>query len=350
MKVGYITIQRALNNSGYVSKELKQRILSYARQVGYTPHRAAQALVRKVTHHIALFSSDHPQYFWNEVKKGTTLAEEQIAAFNYRVSYHMIPHGDTRAYCDELNGVLENGVDALGLVYQAQYDMQVILDRIRESELPFLLFNVESTSDCGLCYVGSNYAEGGMLAAEFLAKTCRGSGRVGIISHAPEKTIVYALRERGFIQYLREKYPLVSFGMLYLHDTLDARATHAAIESFLASDADAYQGLYFVPAEHGILVDVIEKLGLQRKVIVVCHDLYPEMERYLDSEVVSAVIYQNPILQGYFTVRVLERYLETGRVPVGRRVYINNNIVMNANRHVYRDHFIPPLFDVDEVE
>jgi len=350
LEVSYITVQRALNNSGYVSKPLKQRILDYARQVGYTPHRAAQALVRKETYHIALFSSDHPQYFWNEVEKGALLAEEQIAPFNYSVSYHTVPHGDTQAYCNELSRVKRKGLDAVGIVHQAQYDMPAILDWIRGNGIPFVLFNVESPLDNGLCYVGCNYVEGGALAAEFLAKTCRGSGRVGIISHGAENSIVDSLRQRGFLEHLREKCPALDVGMLYLNDTMDVETIRTAVESFLTSHAGGYQGLYFAAAEHEILVHVIEQLDLQRKVIVVCHDLYPRMEEYLESEVVSAVIYQNPILQGYFTVRVLESYLESGRAPKGGRVYVNNSIVMNANKHVYRDHFIPPLFDVEKVE
>ena len=51
-----ITVHRALNSSGYVSKELKGRILAYAREVRYVPHKASQVLKRNKVRKIAVFS------------------------------------------------------------------------------------------------------------------------------------------------------------------------------------------------------------------------------------------------------------------------------------------------------
>jgi len=52
--ISYMTVNRALNNNGYVSKELREKILSYANEMGYEPHRASQVLVRNTTRNIAL--------------------------------------------------------------------------------------------------------------------------------------------------------------------------------------------------------------------------------------------------------------------------------------------------------
>jgi LacI family transcriptional regulator len=49
LKVSLITVHRALNNTGYVSAELKERILSYAKEVNYVPRKASQVLVRNKT-------------------------------------------------------------------------------------------------------------------------------------------------------------------------------------------------------------------------------------------------------------------------------------------------------------
>ena len=87
LEVSLITVHRALNNSGYVSAELKERILAYAKEVNYVPHKASQVLVRNKTRKIAVFTSSLPHYFWNEIKTGVMIGAEQLQAFNYQVHY-----------------------------------------------------------------------------------------------------------------------------------------------------------------------------------------------------------------------------------------------------------------------
>ena len=91
-----ITVHRALNNSGYVSKELKGRILAYAREVRYVPHKASQVLKRNKVRKIAVFSSSLPRYFWNDIRTGISIGAEQIQPLNYRVNYHMMRGTRTR--------------------------------------------------------------------------------------------------------------------------------------------------------------------------------------------------------------------------------------------------------------
>ena len=40
--VSYMSVSRALNGSGYVSESLRMRILTYAKENGYEPHRASK--------------------------------------------------------------------------------------------------------------------------------------------------------------------------------------------------------------------------------------------------------------------------------------------------------------------
>ena len=95
LELPLITVHRALNNSGYVSKELKGRILAYARDVRYVPHKASQVLKRNKVRKIAVFSSSLPHYFWNDIRTGISIGAEQIQPLNYRVNYHMIAERDS---------------------------------------------------------------------------------------------------------------------------------------------------------------------------------------------------------------------------------------------------------------
>ncbi len=101
--ISYMTVSRALKSNGYVSDALKQRVLEYAKEMGYEPHRASQVLVRNSTRKLALFSSTLPRYFWDEINKGVQVAAQQLKAFDYEVHYHRVPELDTKPISPSLS-------------------------------------------------------------------------------------------------------------------------------------------------------------------------------------------------------------------------------------------------------
>ena len=55
--VSVSVVSRALNNSGYVEQGKKQKILSLAKQYGYTPHPVAMTLQQVRSRQILFFGS-----------------------------------------------------------------------------------------------------------------------------------------------------------------------------------------------------------------------------------------------------------------------------------------------------
>ena len=152
-----------LNNSGYVSKELKGRILAYARDVRYVPHKASQVLKRNKVRKIAVFSSSLPRYFWNDIRTGISIGAEQIQALDYRVNYHMVAERDSDQYLERLEEEIRDGVEAIAFVNQWIYRMDEIISRITRAGVPFVTLNVDAPESGRLCYIGPDYRAGGGL-------------------------------------------------------------------------------------------------------------------------------------------------------------------------------------------
>ena len=136
LDLSLITVHRALNNSGYVSRELKARILAYAKEVRYVPHKASQILKRNKVRKIAVFSSSLPQYFWNDIRTGITIGAEQIQPFNYQVNYHTIAERNSRQYLAKLEEEIRGGLEAVAFVNQWIYDMEAIISSNRSCRSP----------------------------------------------------------------------------------------------------------------------------------------------------------------------------------------------------------------------
>ncbi len=344
--VSYITVQRAVNNSGYVSRELKEKVLSYAREAHYVPHRAAQVLVRNKIRRIALFSSEYPGFFWNDISRGVSMAAEQIAPFNYEVTYAMTARADTAAYLSELEAVIDQGVHAVGIANNWEYDMARVIRRVEEIGVPYVTFNVDAPESRRLCYIGPDYREGGRLAAEFLGKLAGNGGLVGIISIVETgasslgEAVNSTMRQRGFESYLDEKYPSIERRMGLIDTAWESRRVQEELVRFLSGPARECRALYYIPAFHRPLVAALEERQLAGRVAVVVHDLFPGVEACLERSVFSAVIYQNPILQGYYTVKILEELLESGMSPGMDHIALVHSLIMNENKRLHENNYL----------
>ena len=317
LEVSLITVHRALHNTGYVSARLKERILSYAKEVEYVSHKASQVLVRNKTRKIAVFTSSMPRYFWNDIKTGVMIGAEQIQPFNYEMHYHAVPEKDSRAYLDLLEKELGEGLEAVAIVNQWIYDMAAIFARIDEAGIPDVTLNVDAPDSRRRCFIGPDYAAGGRLAAEFIGKALqfKDEPRVLVINALAQKKSESAapdinkLRYDGFSDVMRQDFPRIECVADYSTTGIAPSRIEAQIEKMLKERKGDFDAIYLVPAYNAQFDRIIERIGFEKAVIVL-HDLDTSSYRYLEKNLISAVIYQNPILQGYYAVKILENILE----------------------------------------
>lgn len=344
--ISLITVSRAFNDSGYVSEELKKRILDYAKERSYVPHKASQALVRNKTRNIAVFSSSLPTYFWHDIKKGIEIAAEQIMPFNYSVRYHMIPESDTESYIARLEKEMKNGLDGVAFVNQRLYDMKAVIAAIEGAGIPYVTFNVDAPESGRLCYIGSDYRAGGRLAANFIgsALSVKRGGRVLVVNNNEDedriskRPDINGERYAGFMSVMRERFPETACEVEYVTTKLRMGYIDDQIENALAKRKGAVDAVYLIPAFNELFLSALEKLDF-RNALTALHDMDRSAAHHLDTGRLSAVVYQNPILQGYYTVKTLEHILESKRLEKMKDIEIVHNLVFAENRELYRNHY-----------
>lgn len=94
------TISAALNNSDYVSAEMRSRIESAIKKLGYRPNELARGLRLQKTHSIAIVVPDLSNNFYIEVVRG---AKDYSASANYTVLI-----GDSRESWEEERNYLDS--------------------------------------------------------------------------------------------------------------------------------------------------------------------------------------------------------------------------------------------------
>ena len=344
------TVQRSFSGSDRVAASTREQVEAYAAEVGYTRNRSARALVRGQTRSIHLFSSAEPGYFWNKVSRGVSLAEQQIADFGYRAVYHPVPPRDTGAYLHALEAARTAGLDAAAVVNNPEYAMDRIFGFLDHHAIPYITLNIDAPETARLCCVGPDWGEGGRLAAEFLGKTIRDPGRILIIhnpvdsGHALAGAHVNEERLLQFVAYLSVHFPRLEHQVVSFKPASDDTVAAAELTELLTEESTDIRGIYCISGVHDILGDIILTHSLENRYISVVHGLSPRTEVYLRGHAFTAAIHQNAVLQGYFAVKTLEQYLESGTLParlppIAQGILLGNNCREEENFALYASLF-----------
>ncbi|MDR0387954.1 MAG: LacI family transcriptional regulator [Treponema sp.] len=344
--ISLITVSRAFNDSGYVSAELKKRIMDYAKRQSYVPHRGSQILVRNKTRRIAVFTSTFPSFVWDDIEKGVLSAAAYIRPLNYEVHFFRIPDFDTECYLKTLKREIRNGLDAAAFLCMRMYRMKEIVVLAEKSGIPYVFYNVDDPETNRLCYIGTDYPAGGRLAANFIGKSLglMETGRVLVIGinedvdHMTDGPDINAKRIRGFLEVLGSQYPFVESRVEYINMKVKT-GVGVQIKRLLKDNEGRVDAVYFVPAFTGSFLDGLEAYDY-RRTITLLHDVKDQALRCLENGLLTAIVFQDPVLQGYTAVRTLENILESKIRERQRDIEIAHTLIFRENINYLKNHYL----------
>lgn len=328
------TVQRALNNTGYVSQEVREKVDAYVKETGYNPDRLAQALASRSVKRLGIFSSDYPAYFWDELERGIRTAEALIRPFGFETTYYRIPRGDTAAYSRIVENAIETGLDAAAIVNNyVEFDMASIFARFETSEIPYLCFNIDSPDSKRICFIGPDYRNEGILAAELLGRFLPPRGKIAIltsrVNHTDRLGGLDILHERflGFSDTISRHFPQLRFVASWLPLVETGDNSEAIIRELLNSGID---GLYCSTPHHFSLCQAIQKNSWEIQPRVITSDLPERMRPFLQDRTITAAIHQSPAIQGIATVRRLEELVTRGKNHQFRNIIVSHRIILDV--------------------
>jgi LacI family transcriptional regulator len=344
--ISLITVNRAFNNSGYVSAKLKRRIFSYAKKYAYVPHRASQILVRNKVQKLTFFSSAFPVHFWDEVKRGVYKAGKYIRPLNYEVHYYCIPEFDNERFVRIVKREIKNGLSAAAFIGSLMYDMKRIVSFVEKAGIPYIFFNVDDPVIDRLCYIGPDYNAGGRLAANYIGKSLsmKALGKVlviGIIEDVDRITNgpdINLKRLKGFLEVMKTDYPYIVCQVVYLRVKLK-QSIDLQIKKLLRQHENRVDAVYFVPAYNDDFLNALEKYDYSRT-ITVLHDVTEKALNMLEHNLLTALVFQDPLLQGYISVRTLEDILESKTMKQQPDIQISHNLIFKENLSLLKNHYL----------
>lgn len=334
--ISLITVQRALRGTGYVSEEMRRRIRTYATRIGYRPHRAAQSLVRSESRRLAVFSTEAPSFHWDAVERGVESAAALISDFGYEVLYRRVPMGDTAAYLRRLRAARRNGLDAAAIVNNLEYEMERVFAALDGWEVPYVTLNIDAPTSHRRAFVGVNHAAEGRVAANFLVARDRRRGVLLAVSAQPHRATalegadIAAERVSGFAEVAAQN------GMRTAAITVAGHASGGLqrLGESLAAYGRRARGMYLTTSNVAIVRAAADALDCPIVVGTASEDMFALLER----GTVSAIVYQNPVLQGYYAVRAMEHLVEHPDEPEPRVIVLSHALLVRENARLPDNH------------
>jgi LacI family transcriptional regulator len=175
-RVAPITVSRVINDSGYVSDEIRRRVEAAIEDLGYVPNRVARSLRSKQTHTLALVLTDITNPFWTTVARGV---EDAASEDGFSVILCNTDESDVKEH-HYVRVLLQKQVDGFLLVPAHSASRSVTL--IQQQHVPLVV--LDRTVPAPVDIVRSDSEGGAYQLTRHLLDL--GHRRIAILSGPPE--------------------------------------------------------------------------------------------------------------------------------------------------------------------
>ncbi len=149
-RVSIASVSRALNGTGVVTDQTRQRVLRAAQHLRYTPHQAARSLITRRTGTIGVLLPDMYGEYFSELIRGIDRAA-RLRGLHLLVSSS---HGDANEAVLALRAM--NGrVD--GVLIMSPYVDANLLDKALPANLPTVLMNTPANAERAPAFLTDNF-------------------------------------------------------------------------------------------------------------------------------------------------------------------------------------------------
>jgi LacI family transcriptional regulator len=182
------TVSKALNHSGVLRQETRDRVIALAREIGFRPNDLAQSLHRGKTFTVGLISNDSFGRFTMPIMEGLEecLADQRIGVFMANAT------DDPAREAQHVEQLLSKRVD--GIVVTARRADQRAPLTVKTGGVP-VIYVFSRVDDPEACALLPDDEGGAMLAVQHLARL--GRKRIAHVS-GPERFEAVRLRHAGY--------------------------------------------------------------------------------------------------------------------------------------------------------
>jgi LacI family transcriptional regulator len=302
-------VSKALGGKKGVSESTRKMVLQAAKSMGYQVNTAAQALARS-TMKLGIVMPSVWEEYYGELKRGIDRRLGQISRFNvageYRYYESLYSSDGIRAALDEL---AQAKVDGIILCPGSVTKIEGYSEYYHNKHIPFVLLATDSHVREKVANVRIDSQMAGTIAGELISLIVQ-----------PEKTVIVFIGNKDIEDHKQKVSGFCAaiagsrFSPPIVFETQDEPELASVLARKKLVEIPDVGGIYIATENSAAICRAITELGLQSDIRVVATDVFPDIKEYMDSGLISGVIYQNPIRQGELAVACLYQCISE-RIP-----------------------------------
>ena len=302
--VSLATVDRVLNGRPGVRGITRDKVEQAIAQLGYVRDLAAANLAKSRTYNLCFILPANDNSFMIRLREEVQEAIARSVVERTKIEIIEVPAFDPVALVRAMDEASRRQPDGVALVAIDAPEVRAAADRLRAEGIAVatLVSDIGAASRDHFCGIDNSAAgrTAANLMGRFLSKV---DGRVAILAGS---LLVRDHRERleGFLAVLAEDFPRVA--ILPVIEALDDPATvEKTVRDALRRHPDL-SGIYSLGAGNRGLIRVLKELDPARRPVVIAHELTPSTREALQSDLIDAVLNQDPGHEVRSTVRVLK--------------------------------------------
>lgn len=224
--------------------------------------------------------------------------------------------------------------DISALIIKPLYDESIaeILNECIKSGIKVVMVNDNINAVNSLFYVGPNDDEAGKTAGQLVGMFLKGKGKIAVIRNTVNPSYSLEKRYEAFCRQVKE----TSSELVIIDESKQIEEAIGGYDAYLA----AKHYIKNVPDIAGIYNDSgsIYEVGLavkdekpSQKIVVVGHEVSPEVNELLVQGYIDAVISQDPFFQGYYAIKNLSDFLIERKELEYKQFLTHTDIILKTN-------------------
>lgn len=302
--VSLATVDRVLNARPGVRNVTREKVEQAISDLGYVRDLAAANLAKGRTYSLCFILPSNDNSFMLRLRQEVQEAIRRSAVERTQIEIVDVQAFNADALVSAMNEVLTRRPDGVALVAVDAPEVLAAVDRLKDAGIAVVTLVSDLSASSRDHFAGIDNSAAGRTAANLMGRfLSRVDGGVAILAGS---MLVRDHRERleGFLAVLTADFPRVA-----LLPVIEARDDPALVETMVRETLRRHpdiSGIYSLGAGNRGLIRVLKGINASSRPVVIAHELTPSTRDALQSDLIDAVLNQDPGHEVRSAVRVLK--------------------------------------------
>ena len=321
LNISRTTVGRALNDSGSINVETKEKILKMCDELGYKKNPISTSLASKKKKNIyAFIVKTNKAYYTNQIKCGFFKAQNEFKFYKYEINIIETNIDQPNQQLEEIKKIIDKR-DVDGIIITPLLKDEISNLRKNNPQIFFVALDLALDSNTYNMY--SNYHKSGRVTAEVLQNILNENDDILLIDTEDDRISSKLLYE-GFYRKIREDNKCNIIGPIYQSDLKNNISK--VIKENLSENIKAIYSSRF-------LTEIVDYIGKNnyKDLKVVGNGLENRTKELIKDKKIIATIVEPYLDLAYLACENMFEYLYKGMEPKYKNTELESKIVFREN-------------------